>query len=92
MQGRTIMPIPWRLHCIRPYHEPLVSTPLEWSAIKKGLNRYAFTMDTIAARLKIKGDLWEKLSDEKIIAENNKALIKRTLKQLPAPVLIDIDQ
>jgi bifunctional non-homologous end joining protein LigD len=61
-------------YCIRPYHEPLVSTPLDWSEIKKGLNRYEFTMETIQARLVKKGDLWENLSDKRIIRKNNEAL------------------
>jgi bifunctional non-homologous end joining protein LigD len=63
-------------YSIRPYHQPLVSTPLEWKEVKKGLDRYAFTMDTIQTRLNKKGDLWEKLYDEKIISANNKSLSK----------------
>jgi bifunctional non-homologous end joining protein LigD len=63
-------------YSIRPYHQPLVSTPLEWNEVKKGLDRYHFTMDTIQARLDKKGDLWEKLNDEKMISLNNKSLSK----------------
>jgi bifunctional non-homologous end joining protein LigD len=63
-------------YSIRPYHQPLVSAPLEWKEVKKGLDRYAFTMDTIQKRLDKKGDLWKKLSDEKVIAANNRSLLK----------------
>lgn len=63
-------------YSIRPYHLPLVSTPLEWKEVKKGLNRYSFTMDTIQKRLEKKGDLWKKLNDEKIILANNNSLLK----------------
>jgi bifunctional non-homologous end joining protein LigD len=45
-------------YCIRPYHEPLVSTPLEWKEVKPGLDRYEFNMKTIEARLAKKGDLF----------------------------------
>nr|WP_298935723.1 DNA ligase D [uncultured Dyadobacter sp.] len=45
-------------YCIRPYHEPLVSTPLEWKEVKPGPDRYAFNMKTIEARLAKKGDLF----------------------------------
>ncbi len=63
-------------YSIRPYHQPLVSTPLEWKEVRKGLDRYSFTMETIRARLRKKGDLWLKLGDAKIIAANNKGLEK----------------
>lgn len=63
-------------YSVRPYHQPLVSTPLEWKELKKGLDRYAFTIDTIQLRLDKKGDLWEKLNHEKIILANNKTLLK----------------
>jgi bifunctional non-homologous end joining protein LigD len=63
-------------YSIRPYHQPLVSTPLEWKEVKKGLDRYAFTMDTIRKRIEKKGDLWKKLNDKKIILTNNRSLSK----------------
>ncbi len=61
-------------YSIRPYHQPLVSTPLQWKEVKKGLDRYAFTMDSISARLLKKGDLWKELQHQPIITANNKAL------------------
>jgi bifunctional non-homologous end joining protein LigD len=63
-------------YAVRPYHEPLVSAPLEWIELKKGLDRYSFTIETIQTRLNKKGDLWEKLLDNKILMANNKALEK----------------
>jgi bifunctional non-homologous end joining protein LigD len=61
-------------YSIRPYPQPLVSTPLGWKEVKRGLDRYAFTIDTIQARLKKKGGLWRDLFSNKIIAANNNAL------------------
>lgn len=61
-------------YSIRPYHAPLVSTPLDWKEITPTLDRYAFTIDTIQQRLEKKGDLWQKLADKKIIAANNQSL------------------
>ena len=52
-------------YSIRPYHEPLVSTPLEWKEVKPGLDRYAFNMKTIEARLAKKGDLFFPLLSSK---------------------------
>jgi bifunctional non-homologous end joining protein LigD len=63
-------------YCIRPYHEPLVSTPLDWPEINKNLDRYAFTMDNIQSRVTRNGDLWSKLFDQKIVTANNEALSK----------------
>lgn len=63
-------------YSVRPYHQPLVSTPLEWKEVKKGLDRYSFNMETIQARLEKKGDLWKMLGDEKLIISNNKSLSK----------------
>lgn len=48
-------------YCIRPYHEPLVSTPLTWKEVKPGLDRYAFNMKTIEQRIAKTGDLFFKL-------------------------------
>lgn len=41
-------------YSVRPYHEPLISTPLEWKQVGKRLDRYGFTIDTIMPRLKKK--------------------------------------
>ena len=51
-----------------------VSTPLEWKEIKKGLDPGAFTIHTIEKRLARKGDLWEKITDARIISYNKKQL------------------
>jgi bifunctional non-homologous end joining protein LigD len=50
-------------YCIRPYHEPLVSTPLTWKEIKPGLDRYAFNMKTIEKRIAKTGDLFFELQN-----------------------------
>jgi bifunctional non-homologous end joining protein LigD len=61
-------------YSIRPYHKPLVSTPLDWREINKNLDRYAFTMDSVQSRVAKKGNLWDRLLDEKIITANNQSL------------------
>jgi bifunctional non-homologous end joining protein LigD len=60
-------------YSIRPYHQPLVSTPLEWKEIKNGLNRYDFNIDSIDRRLK-KEDIFIGVLDKKIAASNTKKL------------------
>jgi bifunctional non-homologous end joining protein LigD len=44
-------------YCVRPFSGATVSAPLEWSEVKKGLDPSKFTIKTIFARLKKKGDL-----------------------------------
>jgi bifunctional non-homologous end joining protein LigD len=68
-------------YSIRPYHEPLVSTPLDWKEIKPGLDRYDFNMDTIHDRLK-KGDIFLGVLDKKIAAANAKKLKRLALSVL----------
>jgi bifunctional non-homologous end joining protein LigD len=46
-------------YCVRPTDTATVSTPLQWSEVKKGLDPTKFTIKTIHARLKKHGDLWK---------------------------------
>ncbi|WP_104381704.1 DNA ligase D [Sphingobacterium sp. HMA12] len=57
-------------YSVRPYHVPIVSTPLDWKEVKPGLDRYKFTMDEILIRIKKKGELFHDLNDEKITIQN----------------------
>lgn len=45
-------------YCLRPVPGATVSTPLEWSEVRKGLDPKRFTVGTIGKRLERKGDLW----------------------------------
>lgn len=66
-------------YSIRPYHQPIISTPLEWKEIKPGLDRYSFDMDAIKKRIEKKGDLFEGVLNPKTAASNTKILLKRYL-------------
>ncbi|TSC85890.1 MAG: DNA ligase (ATP) [Parcubacteria group bacterium Gr01-1014_8] len=46
-------------YSLRASPEATVSTPLNWSEVKKGLNPKLFTIESVLKRLKVKGDLWE---------------------------------
>ncbi len=61
-------------YSVRPYHQPVVSTPLEWKEVKIGLNRYQFMMESIQQRLQKKGDIFAKVLDRKIANSNTKKL------------------
>jgi bifunctional non-homologous end joining protein LigD len=63
-------------YSIRPYHEPTVSTPLQWKEVKHGLDRFSFNINTIQKRLEEKGDLFrDVLSPAQ--ARKNSAILKR---------------
>ena len=61
-------------YSVRPYHEPTVSTPLEWKELDDKLNRYDFNVNTLKGRLKKKGDLFKELMERKIQEGNIKQL------------------
>lgn len=65
-------------YSVRPNHDALVSTPLLWSEVNKYLDKEAFNIKTIPARLKEKGDLLKPLLKEKV---NLKAALSRLQKQ-----------
>jgi bifunctional non-homologous end joining protein LigD len=46
-------------YSLRPAAGATVSTPLEWSEVRKGLDPRKFTIKTIWKRLEQKGDLWK---------------------------------
>ena len=63
-------------YSVRPFHSPTVSTPIGWEELNPKLNPWAFTMNTIEARLKKKGDLFKGVMDKKIIKANTTRLNK----------------
>lgn len=63
-------------YSIRPYHQPLVSTPLEWKEVKASLDRYAYNIDSIVTRLNKKGDLFSGVLDQKTAKNNTSKLLK----------------
>lgn len=58
MQNRKSQTIA-SVYSVRPYPGATVSTPLEWTEIKNGLNPREFTMKTVVKRLQKKGDLFK---------------------------------
>ncbi|WP_376781278.1 MULTISPECIES: non-homologous end-joining DNA ligase LigD [Sphingobacterium] len=68
-------------YSVRPYHQPIVSTPLEWKEVKPGLDRYKFTMNEILSRLDKKVDFFRGIQDEKNISTNNLLLEKILVSQ-----------
>jgi bifunctional non-homologous end joining protein LigD len=42
----------------RPYAKATVSTPLKWPEVRRGLDPTRFTINTMAKRLNLVGDLW----------------------------------
>ncbi|MCS3801106.1 DNA ligase D [Niastella sp. OAS944] len=61
-------------YCVRPYHIPLVSTPLAWKEVNSKLDPRTFRMNKTISRLEKVGDLFENISDKKLITANNKVL------------------
>ena len=46
-------------YCLRPRKGAPVSTPLAWAEVTESLDPARFTMETMMARLRKKGDLWK---------------------------------
>jgi bifunctional non-homologous end joining protein LigD len=63
-------------YSVRPYHQPYVSTPLEWKELNANLELSAFTMKNTLSRIRNKGDLFATLLDKKRMEQNNRALKK----------------
>ncbi|HSU51117.1 MAG TPA: non-homologous end-joining DNA ligase, partial [Segetibacter sp.] len=60
-KGQTIACV----YSLRPKKGATVSTPLDWSEVKKGLSPQQFTIYTIEERIKKKGDLFAPMLDIK---------------------------
>jgi len=60
----------------RPHRLPTVSTPLDWKEVKPGLDPTQFTIDTMMARIKKKGDLFKGVLDKNNQHKNSKAIKK----------------
>jgi bifunctional non-homologous end joining protein LigD len=63
-------------YCLRPFHLPTISTPLEWKEVKDGLDATRFIVKSVLERLKNKGDPFLAVHDRKLGARNNKVLSK----------------
>ncbi len=64
------------VYCVRAYHAPTVSTPLEWEEVNQNLTPSNFTIHNTIARIKKKGDLFKDILHEKIRTANSKILKK----------------
>jgi len=65
LQNRTIQTIA-APYSLRPKPGATVSTPLDWSEVKKGLTPKKFNIDTIFDRLKNVGDIFKPVLDKGI--------------------------
>jgi bifunctional non-homologous end joining protein LigD len=61
-------------YSVRPFHHPAVSTPLDWKEVNNKLNTLDFDITNIIDRIEKKGDLFNKVMDEKIAQGNSKIL------------------
>lgn len=66
-------------YSVRPYHEPLVSTPLDWKEVKMGLDRWSFNINSIAARISKRGDLFAGALSHPIALQNKLAIERKKL-------------
>jgi bifunctional non-homologous end joining protein LigD len=66
-------------YSVRPFPGATVSTPLEWSEVRKGLDPSKFTIKTISKRLKKKGDLWAPVLAHKIDLAKSIACLQKEI-------------
>jgi bifunctional non-homologous end joining protein LigD len=66
------------VYSARPFHLPTVSAPLEWKEINNKLNPHDFTIDSITARIKKKGDPFAMVNDAKI-AKHNLSILNQVM-------------
>jgi bifunctional non-homologous end joining protein LigD len=62
-------------YSVRPYKLPLVSTPVEWKEVTRKLKPENFKMQTVSARLKMKGDLFKNVLLQSNRQRNQKSLM-----------------
>jgi bifunctional non-homologous end joining protein LigD len=55
--GRTLASV----YSVRPTARATVSTPVTWAEVERGLAMDAFTVATVPARIRARGDLWKPL-------------------------------
>lgn len=69
------------VYCIRPFPGATVSTPLEWSEVKRGLDPADFTIKTIHKRLKQKGDLWKPVTKKGVDLSKAVSCLEREIQK-----------
>ena len=77
-RGQTIA----AAYSVRPVEGATVSTPLEWSEIKPGLDPKKFTIKTILLRIKKKGDLWKPVLGKGIDIQESLKCLERNYDKI----------
>jgi len=76
-RGQTIA----AAYSLRPVPGASVSTPLEWKEVRRGLDPKKFTIKTIHARLKKKGDLWKPVLGKGIDLRKSLQCLEKNVKE-----------
>lgn len=67
-------------YSVRPANSPMVSAPLAWKEITKGLTPATFTIDSMEGRIEEKGELFAPVLDQKV-AEKNSNILRKLQKE-----------
>jgi bifunctional non-homologous end joining protein LigD len=62
------------VYSVRPFKQPLVSTPIDWRELKDSLDPHDFSIASIKQRIEKKGDIFLATLDQKVATKNDSHL------------------